>query len=149
LTHTHVDSSEEDEAWAGADFSGLCHPEAMRRFLAASDYYFGYSDSDDKGIYDPTRGCFYIELGMPRAGNEDEGAANRSPPREGAGDTTPPRVEPPAARNENPTHEELQGLDLEQLRELQATVEQDQLLLQQLRDTLEQEQRGRGDGGVA
>ena len=40
-------------------------------------------------------------------------------------------------------------LDLEQLRELQAKVDQDRLLLQQLRDTLEQEQQGRGDGGGA
>ena len=47
-THTHADSSEEDEAWARADFSGLCDPQAMRLFLAASDYYFGYSDSDDE-----------------------------------------------------------------------------------------------------
>ena len=47
-THTHTDSSEEDEAWAGADFSELRDPEAMRRFLAASDYCFGYSDSDDE-----------------------------------------------------------------------------------------------------
>ena len=54
-THTHADSSEEDEAWAGVDFSGLHDPEAMRRFLAASDYCFGYSDSDDEGTYDPTR----------------------------------------------------------------------------------------------
>ena len=42
----------EDEAWAGADFSGLHDPEAMRRFMAASDYCFGYSDSDDEGTYD-------------------------------------------------------------------------------------------------
>ena len=101
----------------------------MRRFLAASDYCFGYSDSDDEGTYDPTRECFVIELGMPRAGDEDEGAGNHSPPREGAGDATPPRVEPLAARNENPAHEELQCLDLEQLCELQAKVEQDRLLL--------------------
>ena len=60
-----------------------------------------------------------------------KGQGNRSPPYEGAGDATPP------------------CLDLEQLRELQAKVEQDRLLLQQLRDTLEQEQRGRGDGGAA
>ena len=54
-THTHADSSEEDEAWARADFSRLCDPEAMRRFLAASDYCFGYSDSDNEDTYDPTR----------------------------------------------------------------------------------------------
>ena len=44
---------------------------------------------------------------------------------------------------------ELRCLDLEQLRELQAKVDQDRLLLQQLQDTLKQEQRGRGDGGRA
>ena len=51
-THTHTDPSEEDEAWAKADFSGLCDPEAMRRFLAASDYYFDCSNSDDGGFYE-------------------------------------------------------------------------------------------------
>ena len=53
-THTHTGSLEEDKAWAEAYFSGLRDPEAMRRFLAASDYYFGYSNSDDESTYDPT-----------------------------------------------------------------------------------------------
>ena len=82
-THSHADSSEEDEAWAGADFFGLRDPKTMRRFMAASDYCFGYSDSDDEGTYDPTRECFHIGLGMPRASDEDEGADNRSPLPEG------------------------------------------------------------------
>ena len=63
-THTHVDSSEEDKAWAGADFFELHDPETLCRFLAASDYCFGYFDSDDEGTYDPTRECFHIGLGM-------------------------------------------------------------------------------------
>ena len=115
-THTHADSLEEDEAWAGVDFFGLCNPEAMRRFLAASDYCFGYSDSDNEDTYDPTRECFHIGLRMPRANDEDEGAGNRSLLHQGVGDATPPRIVPPAAWNENP--EELRRLDLEQLREL-------------------------------
>ena len=65
LGNTHTDSSEEDEAWARADFSRLRDPQAMRLFLAASDYCFGYSDSDDEGTYDPTRECFHIGLEMP------------------------------------------------------------------------------------
>jgi len=121
----------------------------MRLFLAASDYCFGYSNSDDEGTYDPTRECFHIGLRMPRTSDEDEGAGNRSSLRQGAGDTTPPLVEPRAAWNENAAPEELRRLVLEQLRELQAKVDQDRLLLQQLRDTLEKEQRGRGDGGGA
>ena len=99
---THADSFEEDEAWPGVDFSGLHDPGAMRRFLAASDYCFGYFDSDDEGTYDPTRECFHIELGMPRMGDEDAGTGNRSPPHWGTGDTTPPRVVSPTAWNENP-----------------------------------------------
>ena len=82
-THTHTDSSEEDEAWAGADFSGLRDAEAMRRFMAASDYCFGYSDSDDENTYDPTRECFNVELKMPRASDEDEGEAVASRPMRG------------------------------------------------------------------
>ena len=88
--HTHTDSSEEDEAWARADFSGLCNPQAMRLFLVASDYCFGYSDSDDEGTYDPTRECFHVGLGMPGTSDEGERAGNRSPLRQGAGDATPP-----------------------------------------------------------
>ena len=134
---THADSSEEDEAWPGVDFSGLHDPGAMRRFLAASDYCFGYSDSDNEGTYDPTRECFHVGLGMPRAGEEDEGAGSRSPLRPGTGAATPPRIVLPVARNENPALARPQRPDLEQLRELQAKVEQDRLLLQQLRDSLE------------
>ena len=67
---------------------------------------------------------------MPSASDEDKGVGSRFPPREGAGDATPPLVEPRGVRNENPAPEELRRLDLEQLRELQAKVEQDRLLLQ-------------------
>ena len=132
LTHTHTDSSEEDEAWAGADFSGLGDPEAMRRFLAASDYCFGHSDSDDESTYDPTRECLHVGLGMPGTSDEGERAGNLSPLRQGAGDATPPLVEFQAARNVNIGPGDARRLDLEQLRELQAKVDQDRLLLQQL-----------------
>ena len=73
----------------------------MRLFLAASDYYFGNSDSDNEGTYDPTRECFHIGLGMPGASNESERVGNRSPLCQGAGNITPPLVKPRAARNEN------------------------------------------------
>ena len=106
-THSHIDSSEEDESWARVDFSGLRDPKAMRRFLAASDYCFGYSDSDDEGTYDPTRECFHVELGMPNAGNEDEGADNRSPSHMGVGNATPPHAEPLPAQDDVPAPEEL------------------------------------------
>jgi len=113
--HTYSDSSEEDEASVGADFSVLRDPEAMRRFMIVSDYCFGYSDSNDEDAYDPTRECFHVGLGMPSTGNEGGGAAN----------ATPPRVGSPPAPAGVPTPKQLRRIDLEQLRELQAKVEQD------------------------
>ena len=74
-THTHTDSSEEDEAWARANFFRLHDPEAMRRFMATSDYCFGYSDSDDEGTYNPTRECFHIGPRMLRASMRTKGQA--------------------------------------------------------------------------
>ena len=118
-------------------FPDLRDHETMRRFLAASDYCFGYSDSDDEGTYDPTRECFHVGLGMPSTGDEHEGVDDRTPLHQGMGDATPSRIVPPAARNENLALGPFRRPDLEQLRELQAKVEQDQLLLQQLRTTLE------------
>jgi len=129
-THTHADSSEEGEAWAGADFSDLHHCETMRHFLAASDYCFGYSDSDDEGIYVPAHECFHVGLGMPSTGDEDEGAGNHTPLPQGMGDAAPSCTVPPAARSENLAVGQLRHPDLVQLRELQAKVKQDRLLLQ-------------------
>ena len=117
-THTHADSSEEDEAWAGAEFFDLRDRKTMRRFLAASDYCFGYSDSDDEGAHDPSRECFHVGLGMPSTGDEDEGVGNRTLLHEGTGDATPSRIVPPAARNENLTLRQFRRPDLEQLCEL-------------------------------
>jgi len=105
--HTYSDSSEEDEAWVGADFSALRDPEAMHHFVVASDYCFSYSDSDDEGTYDPARECFHVGLGMPSTGDEDEGVGNRTPLRQGVGDATPSRVVPPVAWNESLVLEQL------------------------------------------
>ena len=102
----------------------------MRRFLTASDYCFGYFDSGDEGTYNPTREYFHVGLGVPRADEEDEGAGNRSPPRQGVDAATPPRIVPPAARSRSLAPAQPQRPDLEQLRELQAKVELDRLLLQ-------------------
>ena len=110
---TLSDFSDEDEAWPGVDFFGLHNPGALRQFLAASDYCFGYSDSDDEGTYDPTRECFHVGVGMPRAGEEDEGAGSRSPLRPCAGVATPPHAVLPATRDENVALARPQRPDLE------------------------------------
>jgi len=56
------DPSSGDDEWAGADFFGCGDPETFMRFLDASNYCLGYSDSDD-GSYDPSRECFNLEVG--------------------------------------------------------------------------------------
>jgi hypothetical protein len=32
----------------------------FRRFLDATDYWFGYSDNSSSGSYDPARECFVV-----------------------------------------------------------------------------------------
>jgi hypothetical protein len=43
--------------YAGWDFSGEPDPVMFRRFLDATDYWFGYSDDSSAGSYDPAREC--------------------------------------------------------------------------------------------
>jgi hypothetical protein len=46
-------SDEDDGSWAGADFSGLDDPKALRRFVGICDYLLDDGDSDD-GSYELT-----------------------------------------------------------------------------------------------
>jgi hypothetical protein len=46
--------------YAAWDFSGVPDPVMFRRFLDATDYWFGYSDDSSAGSYDPTRECFIV-----------------------------------------------------------------------------------------
>jgi hypothetical protein len=116
-------SEGEDDPDFSWDFSGLRDPSAMRDFMSACDYYLsGYSDDshslDDEG-YDPSRECFHIDqgdhdednhLGMP--GNDDAPvhASRVEIPRELA------VVRVPAGG---------QGTQLEQLREMQAKLDEE------------------------
>jgi hypothetical protein len=43
--------------YAERDFSGVPDPVMFRRFLDATDYWFGCSDDSSTGIYDPAREC--------------------------------------------------------------------------------------------
>jgi hypothetical protein len=46
--------------YAEWDFSGVPDPVMFRRFLDATDYWFGYSDNSSTGSYDPARECFVV-----------------------------------------------------------------------------------------
>jgi hypothetical protein len=140
-------SEEEDDPDFSWDFSRLCDPSAMRDFMSACDHCLsGYSDDghsfDDEG-YDPSRECFHIDqedhdednhLGMP--GNDDAPmpASRVEIPRELA------VVRVPAGG---------QGTQLEQLREMQAKLDEEIGRLVQLRQNIEQEWAGRALAGEA
>jgi hypothetical protein len=119
----------------------------MRDFMSACDHcLYGYSDDghslDDEG-YDPTRECFHIDqgdhdeddhLGMP--GNDDAPvpASRVEIPRELAVARVPAGG---------------QGTQLEQLREMQAKLDEETGRLVQLRQNIEQEWAGRALAGGA
>jgi hypothetical protein len=104
-------------------------------------YYFGTPDSDSTDdTYDLTRECFNID-GAIASDSEDEVAI-------GGRNTTPPQVEPPAARDEAQFLAD-QGMQLEQIRELQDRLDEERENLCLLQQTLEHERAARThDGGA-
>jgi hypothetical protein len=46
--------------YAEWDFSGVPDLVMFRRFLDATDYWFGYSDNSSTQSYDPARECFVV-----------------------------------------------------------------------------------------
>ena len=138
-------TSGEDE-WVGADFSGCGDPETFMRFLEASNYCLGYSNSNDGG-YDPSRECFNLEVGG--SAPDAQGGAG---PSEWRNATSPPNTtlgRHPGARGTMSAPVEVRHPNLEQLDELEARRKEEHVRLQQLRETLEQDQPAWGDGGAA
>jgi hypothetical protein len=79
-------------------------------------YYFGAPDSDSADdTYDPTRECFNIDVAIT-SDSEDEAAVE--------GRNTPPQVELPAEQDEAQFLAD-QGMQLEQIRELQDRIDEE------------------------
>jgi hypothetical protein len=140
-------SEEDDDPDFGWDFSELRDPSAVRDFMLACDHCLsGYFDDDhslnDEG-YDPTRECFHIDqedhdednhLGMPWNDDAPVLASRVEIPWELA------MARVPAGG---------QGTQLEQLREMEAKLDEETGRLVQLRQNLEQEWAGRALAGGA
>jgi hypothetical protein len=82
--------------YAEWDFSGVPDPVMFRRFLDATDYWFGYSDDSSTGSYDPARECCVViandpanATGAAGAGDEEVTPAPGIAPRLAAGPSTP------------------------------------------------------------
>jgi hypothetical protein len=107
--------------YAEWDFSGVPDPVIVRRFLDATDYWFGYSDNSSAESYDPARECFVVLANdQANATNEAEADDGEVPP--------PPAREPDRARvrGQAPLPPHRQGADinaqLAQARELEAKL---------------------------
>jgi hypothetical protein len=134
-------SEEEDDPDSGWDFSRLSNLSAMRDFMTACDYCLSdRSDDghslDDEGC-DPSRECFHVDLvghdegnhlGMPE-GDDPPGSASR--------------VDIPWELAVVPVPTRGQDTQLEQIREMQAKLDEEAGQLVQLRQNIEQEWAGR------
>jgi hypothetical protein len=101
--------------YAEWDFSGVPDPVMFRRFLDATDYWFGCSDDSSTGSYDPARECCVVIANDPANATGAAGA--------GDGEVTPapglaPRL---AARPSTPAGADIDA-QLAQARELEAKL---------------------------
>jgi hypothetical protein len=130
-------SKEDDEPDSGWDFSGLGNPSAMRDFMTSCDYclsgcsYDGHS-LDDEGC-GPSRECFHVDLGDHNEGNHLGMPEDDGPPRPA------PRID--ILRELAVVLVPARGQDtqLEQIREMQAKLDEVARQLVQLRQNIEQE----------
>jgi hypothetical protein len=140
-------SEEEDDPDFGWDFSGLSDPGAMRNFMTACDYCFSSCSNDghsldDEGC-DPSRECFHVDLG-----DRDEGN-HLGMPEDDDLHVPASRVDIPRELAMVPVPAGGQDTQLEQIRELQAKLDEEAGQLVQLRQNIKQEWAGRALAGEA
>jgi hypothetical protein len=140
-------SKEDDEPNSGWDFSGLGNPSAMRDFMAACDYcLFDYSDGghslDDEDC-GPSHECFHVDLGGLDEGNHLGMPEDDDPPRPA------PHVDILQELAVVPVPAGGQDTQLEQIREMQARLDEEAGQLVQLRQNIGQEWVGRAPAGEA
>jgi hypothetical protein len=138
---------EEDDPDSGWDFSGLRDPSAMGDFMTACDYYLsGCSDDghslDDEGC-GPSRECFHVDLGDRDESNHLGMPEDDDPPGPAS------RVDISRELAVVPVPAAGQDTRLEQIREMQAKLDEEAGQLVQLRQNIKQERAGRALAGEA
>jgi hypothetical protein len=125
------------------DFSGVPDPVMFRRFLDATDYWFGYSDNSSAGSNDPAQECFIVITNdQANAANAAEAGDREVPlgpgtgPRQGAGPSAPPSS-PPRGADVN--------AQLAQARELEAKLTEEYRAVRLLRASIVGEASARGE----
>jgi hypothetical protein len=140
-------SEEEDDPDFSCDFSGLRDPSAMRDFMTACDYCLsGCSDdghSLDDGGCGPSCECFHVYLGDRDEGNHLGMQEDDDPPGPAS------RVDILRELAVVPVPAGGQDTQLEEIREMQAKLDEEAGQLVQLRQNIEQEWAGRALTGEA
>jgi hypothetical protein len=114
-----ADSTEDNDGWAGADFSRLHNPEGLRQFMGACDYLFDCPDSNQED-YDPSRECFHVEVEEIALGDATAVGQGVRTTLQQVLPTGPPRERAAVSAPEGSRRAEL-----EQLRELEAKIDKD------------------------
>jgi hypothetical protein len=134
-------SEEDDEPDYGWDFSGLSNPSAMRDFMAACDYCL--SDCSDGGHSLDDEDCGHVDLGGLDEGNHLGMPEDGDPPR------PVPHVDILRELAVVPVPAGGQDAQLEQIREMQARLDEEVGQLVQLWQNIGQEWAGRAPAGEA
>jgi hypothetical protein len=139
-------SEEDDEPDFCWDFSGLGNPSAMRDFMTACDYCLSDCSDGSRSFGDedcgPSRECFHVDLGGPSKGNHLV-PENGDPPR------LAPRVD--ILRELVVVQVPAGGQDaqLEQIREMQARLDEGAGTLEPFRQNIGQEWADQAPAGEA
>jgi hypothetical protein len=140
-TYRPPSSEEDDEPDSGWDFSGLGNPNSMRDFMTACDYCLSDCSDDGHSLDDegcgPSRECFHVDLGGLNEGNCLGMLEDVDPPRPA------PRVDILQELAVVPVPSGGQDTQLEQIREMQAKLDEEAGQLVQLRQNIGQEWAGR------
>jgi hypothetical protein len=135
-TYGPLGSEEDDEPGSGWDFSGLDNSSAMRDFMTACDYCLSgcSDDSHSLGNEDcgPSRECFHVDLGCLDEGN------NLGMPEDGDPPGPAPLVDILRELALVPVPVGGQDTQLEQIREMQARLDEGAGQLVQLRQNIGQ-----------
>jgi hypothetical protein len=140
-------SEEDDKPNSGWDLSGLGNPSAMRDLMTACDYCLSDCSDDGHSLDNegcgPSHECFHIDLGGHDEGNHLGMPEDDDPPRPA------PRVDILRELAVVPVPAGGQDTQLEQIREMQAKLDEEAGQLVQLRQNIEQEWAGRALAGEA
>jgi hypothetical protein len=124
--------------YAEWDFSGVPDPVMFRRFLDATDYWFGCSDDSSTGSYDPTRECCVVITNDPANATGAAGA--------GDGEVTPaPGIAPRLAARPSTSAGADVDAQLAQAHELEAKLAEEYRTVRLLRASMAGEASARGE----